>query len=202
MMNQLQGGHKLELNDDCKKLASDLVVDVFESMKHLQQHNESQFYRRTFVRSFFSFLEGWGRILRSAILESERVIDLSPEWQWALRDERVEIEQNGRPNAMEARFPFANLFASTIRAWAILNGWTDDQITKEIFGDNGWSRFRQSLRVRHALTHPKLGSSIDVSDEELTCAFDAFKWFGTVSLKLVGIPLTEIDELTKWPPSK
>jgi len=201
-MSQTQPAKTLELSDPCKTLASELVVDVFESMKLLQQQNGSQFIRRTFIRSFFSFLEGWGRILRSAILESKNLGDLSPEWQLALRDERVEIEQNGKPKTMEARFQFANLFAATIRAWAILNGWTDEKITKEIFGDNGWNRFRQALDVRHALTHPKLGSSIEVNDEGLKCAFDAFKWFGTISLRLLGIPLKEIDELTKWPPSK
>jgi hypothetical protein len=191
---------KIELDDASKLLVKELVLDVFQSIKALRSQNDSQYARRTFVRTFFSFLEGFGRVLRAAILQSEHAQTLSSEWKFILSDERIEIEPNGKPALVEARFRFANLFAATLRAWAMLRCWDDGRITNEIFGKNGWRHFQDALKVRHFLTHPKLNQSIDVDDKGLLATFDSFKWFSKICLQLLDMPLGEIDKLMNWKP--
>jgi hypothetical protein len=200
MNNKPGSTKKIELDDPSKALVKDLVVDVFESMKALHADNQSQYARRTFVRTLFSFLEGFGRVLRASILGDEQASFLPLEWRFVLRDERIEIEQTGTPKLKDARFQFTNLFAATLRSWAMLRGWNDERIALEIFGDNGWQRFQNALKVRHALTHPKLGQVIDVNDEGLAAAFDSFKWLSKICLQLLDVPLGEIDKLMNWKP--
>ncbi len=186
------------LVDKAKELVMNLVMDVLGSMHALQNHNDSQYARRTFIRSLFSFYEGFGRVLRGVILQSDRGMNLSSEWRLLLKDEQVQVGPTGKLKLIEARFPFVNLFAATLRSWANLNGLDEEQINQEIFGDNGWNLFQQALKVRHSITHPKIGESLEIDDESLSEVFASFEWFNKICLQRLGISMDEIDQLTNW----
>lgn len=182
----------LTLDESRKATAQVLLNDIWESIKLLEHDRESQFFRRTYVRTLFASLEGFGRLVRSAIMESDLMDRLDASWYSVLREKTLEPEPNGKIKANEARFRFVNLFAATIRAWAELNGMSAEDISKDVFGVDGWNQFQQALRIRNALTHPKVGQPFDIDDAELLTCFQATNWWQAVSLRLFGVRCSEI----------
>jgi hypothetical protein len=193
---------QLVLDEQSKSLASSLVLDIFESMNALMANNASQYARRTYIRTFLSFVEGFARVLRRAILDSGQLPTLPSEWKAILEDQKYEPGATGKPEATEARHRFRNLFAATLRAWALLEGKSEDQITSEIFGINGWHQFKKAVDIRDDLMHPKIGKSLDVDDDQLVVCIEAAKWFAKISATLIGLPLKEIDAILNWKPEK
>lgn len=41
----------------------------------------------------------------------------------------------------------------------------------------GWNRLVQSIKVRNRLTHPKRSSDLEITDDELAHAIEAYQWF-------------------------
>jgi hypothetical protein len=179
----------IQLSEASKAVVASLAADVFGSANLMQVDQSSQFYRRTLVRTFFGFIEGFGNALRDGLLDLPDSARLNPCQIGILKDERYEIEKNGKPKAIEARYPSLNLLAATLRYWAELKGHDETQISTKIFGNDGWRKFQQTLEVRHRLTHPKISEGIDVSDTEIRVSLDAFVWLLTVLTDLLDIKI-------------
>src|SRR5436189_4199636 len=88
-----------ELSESAKATAAALVADVFESFRLIQVNSASQFARRTLVRTLFSFLEGFGRILRQTLLQLPN--QLTVECQSILTESKYEIEDTGKPRVVD-----------------------------------------------------------------------------------------------------
>jgi hypothetical protein len=179
----------LTLDGQSKGIIEHLVADVFLASNLMQVNSDHSFLRRTFIRTFFAFIEGYGVVMRDALLSLPEASSLAPEKQCILRDQKYEVERNGKPKPTEARYPFLNILAATLRFWAELKGKSDDDITNSIFGVDGWNKFQSTLNVRHRLTHPKLGQSMEVSDGEIAEAMTAFEWLLTILADLSDVKI-------------
>ena len=177
------------LDDQSKEILRHLVIDVFSASDLMQINSRNVFYRRTYIRTFFAFAEGYGVVVRDALLGLPEALTLAPEKRCILRDQKFEVGKNGKPEAKEARYPFLNLLAATLRCWAELKGRTEDEITKTIFGVDEWNRFQSTLNVRHRLTHPKLDHGMEVTDDEIADATIAFEWFLTILADLSDVKI-------------
>ena len=181
----------IALNRDAKATIAMLFSDANEACNLLKRTNETQFARRTFVRTLFSFVEGYGRCIRSAIMDSDLKNQLDASWYPVLQETMMEPEKNGKLKSRDTRPPFPNLFAATIRAWATLTKMPDEDISTQFFGDNGWNNFLSAIAIRHALTHPKLDDSLIVTDDNLDVCYKALAWMGELSFKLLGVSLED-----------
>jgi len=184
------------LNSNAEAIVDELLEDISRSSQLLKHEKESQFARRTFIRTFFSFLDAYGRIIRSDIMDSDLKNKLDSSWHTVLQEMVPEPEKNGTIKFRESRHPFQNLFAATLRAWAISKGMTQDAITKEIFGVNGWNQFQNAILLRHSLTHPKVGKSLKVTTDQTRMCVDAFIWCRDIHQKLSGVSFDQ----KKWCP--
>lgn len=189
----------IEFDESEKAILSHLVVDVLSMHGLMKQHNYHQTLRRTYMRSYFAYFEGWSRVLRNLLLRRPESQGLTDGERCILRDEKYEIKKNGDLVIKEARYPFLNLFAATLRYWAKAQKWNDDNINKSIFGNDNWRKFQDALDVRHRLTHPKPGDNMEVSADELQNALSAFTWLLEIQMKLLGVTLDHaaLEQLAK-----
>jgi hypothetical protein len=180
---------EITLDDRSKEVLGHLLADVLSASSLMVQHDYHQFLRRTYIRTFFAYVEGFGVVTREALLQTPEATLLASEKQCILRDQKYEVQKNGKPDCREARHPFLNLLAATLRYWAELRGWDEEKITKSIFGVDGWNLFQRTLDIRNRLTHPKPGENMEISVDELKDATNAFKWFAMSTAELLNVTI-------------
>ena len=162
--------------EDLKRTFAVLSRDVDASVA-LRNQQDSQFARRTVIRTQFAFIEGLANSLaavaaRSAPVESGilSVGDL------ALLEERdFALDDRGELVCRNARLPLLKRIRHVLRCYPRIHGASFDPH----YGGAGWQALRDSLELRHRLTHPKNETSLRVSDEEFEKAAVAFDWFQT-----------------------
>lgn len=158
-----------------------LLEPLFRDMvgcEELLERSDTQFARRTYIRSAFAFIEGhlyWlKRIAREAVLQKG----------W--RDNNVEIakltlldDQTFKPNTQgkveqtgQNAIPFKNNCAFIIRT--IYESWDLDP--SATFSDEGWMDMQDALKVRHRITHPKRSEDMEISEEELFITSESIRW--------------------------
>ncbi len=89
-----------------------------------------------------------------------------------LGDYTYRIEKNGRIEGQEQRFPFLNYTAFVLRSLC-----EESYVEPNFFSDNGWSEFQKAVQIRHRLTHPKIDTDLDISDQEVKTMRAALAWF-------------------------
>ena len=161
-----------------------LLRPFFEDMVECEElldrstGDEISFARRMYVRSFFAYLEVHIRWLsRNAeqwLLTSgseTRAVEITK--LVLLSDDAFRPDVTGKLVAEANRIPFANWLAFVIRTCA--DRWGVD--SAGLFGDNGWNAMRQTVKVRHRLTHPKTPLDAEVSEAEIDTLRTAHTWF-------------------------
>jgi hypothetical protein len=61
-------------------------------------------------------------------------------------------------------------------------------------GDNRWSEFKQSVKIRDRLMHPKQASDLEISLAEMDTLQNAYDWF-TESIE--AVMRTSVEAMTK-----
>jgi len=151
------------------------------------EEEDSQFWRRTYIRAVFAFAESFiFRMKQSAVDIHNLRGNLFAEAELAFLKEEdireyslnrkgeVEIQAKKRFIAFENNFKFA----FKVYARAFNSSYTLD------LGDGGWDAFRDALEVRHRLTHPKFINQLNISDEELQRIEKGMSWFRKVTLDI------------------
>jgi hypothetical protein len=144
----------------------------------------SEIHRRNAVRATLAFMEGvtfalkqlvlawlsdslgtlpWRSLTREELgrlaLLREESYDLDDKGKVAIRSARLNLSRNLR-FAFDAFFEVINKTRSPI-----------DASTPE------WNQFRDAIRIRDRLTHPKLHADITVSPEEVLLVNRVYNWF-------------------------
>ena len=154
----------------------ELSTDVGEATNRLRADG-SQFNRRTYIRTFFAFLEGFAYAVRRAtidlmLLNALKHDKLNIDRLILLREESPTLGDTGKVELKPQQLPFLPHFAFTLRAFAEEQGFEPD-----FFGDNGWNQLQKAVKIRHRLTHPKKSSDCHVSDDDLRICAKAVEWF-------------------------
>jgi hypothetical protein len=166
-----------ESRDIFKLLYED--VDLAER-KWKQQ--DSQFWRRTFIRSVFALIEGFTYRLKQVALEASKIfsIELSNSEIALLLEESYGVNEKGeaevKPDYLQLpkniKFAF-NMFS---RAYGLNYELKVD--------DAGWLSFKEALKIRNRLTHPKSTGDVAVSDQDMSYAEKAAIWFVKSSVEM------------------
>lgn len=135
--------------------------------------------RRQFIRSMFAAIEAAIWLLKQDALEqhaSGRVVFSTSELA-LLAETAPALQQDGtvRDAPAPARFAPHSLFAFKAHARAYSYACVLDA------SNHHWELMRRSARVRNRLMHPKHLGSVNVSDDELTDAKRALRWFAKIS---------------------
>ncbi|MCX6901473.1 MAG: hypothetical protein NT105_22565 [Verrucomicrobia bacterium] len=149
-----------------------------------QLHGEdSQFWRRTYVRTVFSMIEAFNQQLRQKALNAacaekegyniSRIL--------LLQDVTNRVRKNGSIEEEELRVPFVNYTAFILRSLA-----EESETDAAFFSDNGWNEFQKAVDVRNRLTHPKKKEDLTVTDEDLALVHEALRWYANAMCHAMG----------------
>ena len=94
---------------------------------------------------------------------------------YPLMDETTRLSENGELKLDPNRLPFVPLVAYTLKTYARLIGFD-----REVLSDNGWNAFRETIKVRNRITHPKFYNEIEITDIELKMIDDGWTWWNTI----------------------
>jgi len=195
---------KKQLSED-KKVIDSLLDDINQCEEKIKD-NDSQFYRRSFIRTFFSLTEAITFMFRRHAMYSVE-LDIQCKASNALRnDANKEIHkkkwfesskllhewsllshefyapgETGKLKRQERKIPFINYVAFSIRAYSQHSRWFD---CSTFFADNGWNDFKKSAKIRNRITHPKSEEDILISEEDMKIVESASVWFQCVIREL------------------
>ncbi|MDH5217575.1 MAG: hypothetical protein OEX19_07760 [Gammaproteobacteria bacterium] len=154
----------------------ELALDI-EKCVLLLDKEDSQFYRRTYVRALFAYLEGFAYMTRQFAIEMDQITYKRfgvMDWDrhFLLHDEIPSIGNNGKITKQSNRVSFIDHFAFSLKAHADVVGYKGD-----ILADNGWQSLKGALKIRHRLTHPKKSVDVQVTDEDIQLCKSGYNWF-------------------------
>jgi len=149
--------------------------------RELLKSDDNQFARRTFLRSFFSAVDGILFALRTIVFEFSKNETDSPVpntftdgERMLLQERSYELEDNGTVKVRNQNFqPFLKVLRFTFNVYSKLrrNEYLPD------YSGAGWLSFRKATEIRHRITHPKSPEDLEISSEELLEIESAVKWF-------------------------
>jgi hypothetical protein len=165
------------------------MKDLDLSWMWIAQHNElirllesiektkSNADKINFIRTFFCLVESISYKIRQILLDRYKTDNklFSPIEYVAMSEKDINIEINGEIKTKEKFYKFENFFRFTLKTYsAIYNKKIvyDTHISK-----NGYECFKNVIKIRNRITHPKNSRELFVTDEELIETEKARKWF-------------------------
>ena len=146
------------------ELVDELREDVDQAIEEMEDYDDDQFSRRTYVRTVFAMIEGAVFALKREALEQSYVgkFDLSS-------DDLAKLEEQSgylsfREN-IKFTFPiFARAFGEKF------------EFDPSLDQAQGWRSLCQAKRVRDHLMHPKSVDQLEINDSDLSTVKDAAEW--------------------------
>lgn len=174
-----------ELDNDLARLVaavSTLSEDV-RSASGLSSIKDTQFVRRTYVRAVFALVEGNINLMADIILRAHErnEIKLTVEEISPLREESYELSEQGKTIAKPRFFKLQSRLRFVLELFPRLYDRTHSVDTSV----QGWNKFKEAIKLRNRITHPRDKSSFYVTDEELDTLELAREWFNDSMEKLL-----------------
>jgi len=174
-------GRSLAVNE-LKSTYTTLKEDV-DAAVAFRKAKDTQFARRTLVRTLFAFIEGLTNQLSSVAAASaptEAGIFTFEEIA-ALREQSYDVNEQGEVETRAARIALKRRIRLAFRCYPRIHGasFSPD------FGGQGWSRLQEAIRIRDRLTHPKRDADLSVSDSDLGSVDAASAWYQDAILGLL-----------------
>lgn len=151
-----------------------LYGDLIDAKTMLLANGE-QVWRRSFVRNFYSVVEGCISMLKAQTLwvydlqkwpltDAERA--MLKEETYSLNDKGVAYAQSKfLPTDANLRFVLELFLRPANPAFRVDTG------------GSGWSAFKAGLKIRNRITHPNVGESFLITDDEVQLLLAAVDWF-------------------------
>jgi hypothetical protein len=160
--------------NELKATYTTLKGDV-DAADGFRKTNDSQFARRTLVRTLFAFIEGLTNQLSSVAAASAPTDTgiFSPGELAALREESYEVNDQGEVETRSARISFKRRIRLAFRSYPRIHGASFNPD----LGGQGWSALLDAVRIRDRLTHPKGEADLSLSDGDLTLVATASEWY-------------------------
>lgn len=179
----------------CFDIFNVLGADLEECVERHNANPESQFWRRTLVRTMFAMVEGINNLLKQTDYSyHERSIrpvyyiykalklaptspilaQVQPEWALLLMlDKSVTIKANGKCETKDAFTPMVSSirFMFDMASRIYQSGFQPD------YSAVGWRDLQDGISVRNRLMHPKTPESLNVTEEELGQVQRGSQWF-------------------------
>ena len=172
---------------DARQIIDECEEDSAEAEK-LMDGGNSQFARRTIVRTAFARIEATSCVLRrfarlSLLIQACKSLKLDLTTLELLTDAEAVLSNTGKTTLQRRRQPMVHHLAFTLRALAEVA----EEDADKFFHDNGWSEFQKAVRIRHRLTHPKTSADLHVTDADLRSFRKAGEWFFDIANELSDV---------------
>ncbi len=177
------------------KIISNTLIDDVTITLEMIKNNDKQFWRRTLVRSLFACIEGINHRMKFIDLELAGInsVKLSPADHALLIEESYELDDKGYAIPKKNKIRIAENLLFTLRITASL--------CKASFlidkSKDYWWCFKESLKIRNRITHPKSLEDLVISDTELKVIVKTAKWYFTLVRDVVTILLSYVEDLLK-----
>jgi hypothetical protein len=160
--------------DNYQALYGALMFDV-EAAVHELAKADTQFNRRSYIRTVFALVEGetYLRKQYALMMHELRMVTLSDAEVALLREEQYKLNNKGEPNVQQLFLRLPENLRFSFRIDAKVHG---REYKLETQG-RGWESFLKAIAVRHRITHPKQFEDFEISDEDLSQVNDALKWY-------------------------
>lgn len=169
----------LEAIHDLDEILKVLGQDFIDVTNKLFQ-DASNFWLRIYIRAFFALVEGATYSLKQIAIQAN---DLQPCLTDAelslLKEITCELNENGEVKLRSRYLEILSNIRFTFKAIKKVF-----KMEFEInFIDNGWQNFRDSLKIRHQITHPKNAHDLLVSEldngqgKKVVIIADASRWY-------------------------
>jgi hypothetical protein len=164
---------------DIKNPIMAVLHDAHQAEIYLDENPDSQFARRTYIRSTFAAIEGCIWILKMVCLNSKPIngIRTMSVAEFALlKEESYELKNNGEVSTSPKFLKLADNVKFTFKA---INKGFKAEIDLEVGGAK-WNYFLQAITIRNRITHPKNTKEIDIGENEIELCKEVISWFNTL----------------------
>lgn len=143
----------------------------------LVDKTKSNDYNRVFVRSLFSMIEGMTYRIRQILLHryKNNEINLTTEQALVLKESSVYIDDTGICITKQKNYRFENLVRFTFKTYCDI--YKKKEILDKYISDNRYCLFKDAIKIRNRVTHPKTGNDIFVNGRELILLLSVENWF-------------------------
>lgn len=177
-----------------QELKETLASDVQICIDTLKQQ-DTQFARRSLVRTIFAAIEGLTHTLKRAALHhdglfNERLREVDRVY---LKEECFDLDDNGKVKTRKSKIPLKTNVRLAFRTFAHMARLT---LTLNV-GDAGWDYFLKGIAIRDRLTHPKNSESLMVSDDEMETVENSYTWFANEYLRFMEAFTARMNEDTE-----
>lgn len=162
-----------------KKLAESfaffgILHDDLQNAKAYLNSNDSQFARRTYIRTLFAFIEGNSFRLRQLALSAHnhRTSCFTNEEIVMLEEKNISVKSNGEVHVGSKYLDFQTGFKFTLSAYA-----KAFDSSPPDYSESGWTKLIEVQKIRNRITHPKSKEDFDISDPELQTIDCAKEWY-------------------------
>ena len=172
------------------ELFDQLYSDVNNAFEILENSKESQYLRRTLVRTVFSFIEGVINILKFEICSEYR---LGKTKSSLTKKEREVLYETKERNGEKIKIFIAtdtNLkktFNIAKKAWNLKNYQFNS-------GGSEFEHFLKAKRARDKLTHPRTFYDVEISDVDMAYMASSFLWVKNEFHSLMSERVKKISE--------
>ncbi|EGH28977.1 hypothetical protein I4I80_19960 [Pseudomonas syringae pv. tomato] len=146
----------------------------------------SGFWDRTYVRAVFAMFEGVTFATRQYILAQAAVghYEITDQERALLSEQTFSLDSKGVIHGKESFLQFMPGFRLTMTVFGRclgMSGYADSA-----FGHNGFESFREGVRVRNQVTHPKSQAQMMLSHKDIETVKLAERWFDSLFEAMLG----------------
>ena len=171
-------------------LYSAIIEDVAWCLQNLNK-NDTQFWRRAFIRSMFAFVEGMTFRMKKAVLIVHEKMPLNlTEAEIAVLKEVSYSLNDGKAKEENMHITLMSNFTFAYRMYFSLLNHTDDLAVQKQNDSNGFDAFKKAIRIRDRITHPKSHIKMHIKDEEIETVRKAFEWYQKVNKNIFALSST------------
>jgi len=171
-------------------MESGSMFDVlYQELAYIEQRIKAspkdQRLRRIYIRSLFAMVESCIFRMKQDAMAIKK--DFSPEEILLMKETRGTLDDSGRVKKANDHIRTLPNLKFAIKAYTKALGIN----FKLNFADHRWDAFKNALKIRHSLTHPKHFLDLVITDPDWQIVLDAGAWF-----------LSQLNEMTKEIDSK
>lgn len=161
--------------DELLNLSNILQGDAVQNYQALLADYENQVHRRSFVRSCWAYVEAVTFSVKQYTYSVCQMgtVNISQDEYAFLGNMSVMVDIEG--NIQIQRDPTKTL--ANVKRTFKLSSEIFELEWRLNFGSKGWENLRDSLQIRHRLTHPKSVAEVMVSPRDIQIQKDGIDWF-------------------------
>lgn len=158
--------------DEVNILWKEMRAEVYAVQAWAQEEPDSDLRKRAFIRSMSSFIEACISSLSEAVVMQS--VGLSAAEYAILGEKQFDLLEDGTVNERPRFYPAAARWRLLVRVMERRIG-TKHWLVN--FQDKQYDHFKELIRIRNRITHPKAASNMKIENGEMEKCISGFTWF-------------------------